>query len=101
MRTWQITQITGDPGLQDFGEIALRSPKGTGYIRVDWYTPDALPNWGDGRLTLLGTEGYIELRKYVDVGGCDGTDHLILVNGSQLRESRCVWRRPAIFRAPH
>ncbi len=73
----------GDPGLQDFGEIALRSDQGHGYIRVDWYTPDALPNWGDGRLTILGTEGYIELRKYVDVGGRDGTDHLVLVNGTR------------------
>lgn len=72
-----------DPGLEDFGEILLRSDKGSGYIRVDWYTPDALPNWGDGRLTILGTEGYIELRKYVDVGGRDGTDHLYLVNGSR------------------
>ncbi|WP_375229707.1 Gfo/Idh/MocA family protein [Roseobacter sp. S98] len=71
------------PGLQDFGEISLRSENGTGYIRVDWYTPDALPTWGDGRLTILGTEGYIELRKYVDVGGRDGTDHLILVNGEK------------------
>ena len=72
----------GDPGLQDFGEIALRSDKGHGYIRVDWYTPDALPTWGDGRLTILGTEGYIELRKYVDVGH-EGADHLILVNGDR------------------
>ncbi|MCB1833116.1 MAG: Gfo/Idh/MocA family oxidoreductase [Geminicoccaceae bacterium] len=71
------------PGLQDFGEILLRSDRGQGYIRVDWYTPDALPNWGDGRLTILGTEGYIELRKYVDVAGRDGTDHLFLVNGSR------------------
>jgi len=75
-----------DPGLQDFGEIALRAPEGHGYIRVDWYTPDALPTWGDGRLTILGTEGYIELRKYVDVGGADGTDHLILVNGSRCEK---------------
>ncbi|QBF34321.1 Gfo/Idh/MocA family protein [Thalassococcus sp. S3] len=72
-----------DPGLQDFGEIALRSPTGSGYIRVDWYTPDALPNWGDGRLTLLGTDGYIELRKYVDVAGRPGTDHLVLVNDTR------------------
>ncbi|WP_420013062.1 Gfo/Idh/MocA family protein [Tateyamaria sp.] len=72
-----------DPGLQDFGEIALRSDTASGYIRVDWYTPEALPNWGDGRLTLLGTDGYIELRKYVDVGGRAGTDHLVLVNGSR------------------
>lgn len=49
-----------DPGLQDFGEVVLRGDKGHGYIRVDWYTPDALPTWGDGRLTILGTEGYIE-----------------------------------------
>ena len=72
-----------DPGLQDFGELSLRSADASGYIRVDWYTPDALPNWGDGRLTLLGTDGYIELRKYVDVGGRDGTDSLVLVNGSR------------------
>lgn len=74
-----------DPGLQDFGEIALRSDKGHGYIRVDWYTPDALPTWGDGRLTILGTEGYIELRKYVDVGS-EGTDHVILVNGTRCEK---------------
>ena len=72
-----------DPGLQDFGEIALSAPEGRGYIRVDWFTPDALPTWGDGRLTILGTEGYIELRKYVDVGGRPGTDHLVLVNGDR------------------
>ena len=68
------------PEFQDFGEILIHGDKGQGYIRVDWYTPDALPNWGDGRLTILGTEGYIELRKYVDVAGRKGTDHLFLVN---------------------
>ena len=73
----------GDPGLEDFGEILLRSDKGQGYIRVDWYTPDALPTWGDGRLTILGTEGTIELRKYVDITGREGTDHVFLVNGER------------------
>ena len=73
----------GDPGLEDFGEIVLNGESGRGYVRVDWYTPDALPTWGDGRLTILGTEGYIELRKYVDVAGREGTDHLILVNGDR------------------
>ena len=79
------------PGLQDFGEIALRAidRDAHGYIRVDWFTPDALPNWGDGRLTILGTEGYIELRKYVDVGGPEGTDHLILVNGTRCERMQC------------
>ena len=79
-----------DPGLQDFGEIALRSEQGHGYVRVDWFTPDALPTWGDGRLTILGTEGYIELRKYVDVGGAEGTDHLILVNGDRCEKIACA-----------
>ncbi|WP_425041567.1 Gfo/Idh/MocA family protein [Primorskyibacter sp. S187A] len=72
-----------DPGLQDLGEIALRSDHASGYIRVDWYTPDALPNWGDGRLTLLGTKGFIELRKYVDLATGAGTDTLILSNGTR------------------
>jgi len=68
------------PGLQDFGELILRSETGHGYIRVDWYTPDGLPTWGDGRLTILGTKGYIELRKYVDIAGREGTNHLLIVN---------------------
>lgn len=69
------------PGLQDFGEVLLRSDLGQAYIRVDWYTPDGLPTWGDGRLTILGTQGYIELRKYVDIAGRPGKNHLFLVNG--------------------
>ena len=78
-----------DPGLQDFGELSLKSTSGHGYIRVDWYTPDALPTWGDGRLTILGTEGYIELRKYVDVARDDATDHLYLVNGERREHIDC------------
>lgn len=80
----------GDPGLQDFGEILLRSTDAQGYIRIDWYTPDALPNWGDGRFIILGTEGYIELRKYVDVSGRDGTDHLFLVNKTRNEYMHCA-----------
>lgn len=77
------------PGLQDFGEVALRNQNGHAYIRVDWYTPDALPNWGDGRLTILGTEGYIELRKYVDVAGAEGINHLFLVNKTRCEKIDC------------
>lgn len=80
----------GDPGLQDFGEILLRNQNAQGYIRIDWYTPDALPNWGDGRFIILGTEGYIELRKYVDVSGRDGTDHLFLVNKTRNEYISCA-----------
>lgn len=69
------------PAFQDFGEVLLRSDQATGYVRVDWFTADGLSTWGDGRLIILGTEGTIELRKYVDIAGRDGTDHVFLVNG--------------------
>lgn len=78
-----------DPGLQDFGQIVLQHGDCHGFIRVDWYTPDALPTWGDGRLTILGTEGTIELRKYVDIAGRPGTDHLFLVNGTKCEHMAC------------
>jgi predicted dehydrogenase len=73
------------PGLQDFGEILLRSDDAQGYIRVDWYTPKGLPTWGDGRLLVLGTEGYIEMRKYIDIEGRPGGNHLFLAdqNGTE------------------
>jgi len=73
------------PGFQDFGEILLRSDRAGGYIRVDWFTADGLPSWGDGRLTILGTEGTIELRKYVDIAGRPGTDHVFLVDKTGTR----------------
>lgn len=71
------------PELEDFGDAMLTGDNGTtNYFRVDWFTPDGLSTWGDGRTTILGTEGYIELRKYVNVGiENSGTDHLFLVNG--------------------
>ncbi|WP_221029506.1 Gfo/Idh/MocA family protein [Actomonas aquatica] len=57
------------PELDDFGEANLVGNNGaTNYVRVDWFTPDGLRTWGDGRMIILGTDGYIELRKYVDVG---------------------------------
>ncbi len=77
------------PELEDFGEMLLRGDQGTGYIRVDWYTPDGLPTWGDGRLTILGTEGYIELRKYVDLNGRPGGDHLFLIDKSGIQYMDC------------
>ncbi len=78
------------PGLEDFGEVLLRSGHATGYARVDWYTPDGLPTWGDGRLCILGTEGFIEIRKYVDLAGRDGTDHLFLVTRDATRYVGCA-----------
>jgi predicted dehydrogenase len=73
------------PEFEDFGDVVLRGNGGTGYARVDWYTPDGLPTWGDGRLVVLGTEGYLEVRKYVDVAGRPGGSHLFLVDGKGVR----------------
>ena len=77
------------PTLADFGDMNVRSPQGTGYIRIDWFTPEGLDTWGDGRLFLLGTEGYIECRKYIDIAGREGTDHLFLVNQKETKYYDC------------
>lgn len=73
------------PAFQDFGEILLRSEGANGYIRNDWFTPDGLSTWGDGRLFVLGTEGYIEARKYADIAGRPGTDHVFIVDRAGTR----------------
>jgi predicted dehydrogenase len=77
------------PGLEDFGDVSLRGDHGTGYIRVDWFTPDGLNTWGDARLTVLGTDGYIEIRKNVDIAGRPGTDHLFIVDQKGTRYLDC------------
>jgi predicted dehydrogenase len=70
------------PGLEDFGDCTLTGGNGAaGYFRVDWFTPDGLSSWGDGRTFLLGTDGYIELRKYVDITTGAGGDQVYLVDG--------------------
>jgi predicted dehydrogenase len=78
------------PKFEDFGDMTMVGNGGTGYVRVDWYTPDGLPTWGDGRLFVLGTEGYIELRKYVNVAsGLEGGNHLYIVDKKQARYIDC------------
>jgi predicted dehydrogenase len=77
------------PGFQDFGDMMLHGNGGAGYVRVDWFTPDGLGVWGDGRLFILGTEGYIELRKYIDVAGRPGGNHLFIVDKKQTRYIDC------------
>ena len=70
------------PELEDFGEASLQADNGaSNYFRVDWFTPDGLGTWGDGRTFILGTDGYLELRKYIDVGRATSPDHVYLVNG--------------------
>jgi len=77
------------PKFQDFGDMMLRGDKGFGYVRLDWFTPDGLGTWGDGRLFILGTNGYIEVRKYVDVARGKQGNNLFLVDKDQARSIDC------------
>jgi predicted dehydrogenase len=77
------------PGLEYFGDAMLRGDGGSGYLRVDWFTPDGLGTWGDGRLTVLGTDGFIEIRKNIDIGGRPGGSHLFLVDQKETRYVDC------------
>jgi predicted dehydrogenase len=73
------------PAFEDFGDVMWRGDKGTGYARVDWFTADGLGTWGDGRLTVLGTDGHIEVRSNVDIGGRGVGNHLFLVDRKETR----------------
>ncbi len=77
------------PQFQDFGDMVLRGNRGLGYVRLDWFTPDGLGTWGDGRLFILGTEGYIELRKYTNVTVSKQGNNLFIVDKNQSRYIDC------------
>jgi predicted dehydrogenase len=77
------------PRFQDFGDMVLRGDRGFGYVRLDWFTPDGLGTWGDGRLFILGTNGYIEIRKYTDVGVKRQGNNLFIVDNKQTRYIDC------------
>jgi predicted dehydrogenase len=68
------------PGLQDFGDVTLSGDGGRGYCRVDWFTPNGLAVYGDTRCMILGTDGYIDLRKNIDIDGKPGANHFLLVD---------------------
>lgn len=78
------------PGLQDSGDIHLATENVDGFIRVDWFTPEGLPSWGDGRLFITGTRGAIEIRKNVDIAGRDGGNHLFLTDRECVHYIDCA-----------
>ncbi len=79
------------PELEDFGEANLVADNGaTNYFRVDWYSPGGLRIWGDGRLFILGTAGYIDLRKCIDVATDNGADQLLLVTADGKQRIACA-----------
>ena len=70
--------------------MMLRGNNGFGYVRLDWFTPYGLGTWGDGRLFILGTEGYIEARKYTNVAVNKEGNHLFVVDQKQARYIDCI-----------
>jgi predicted dehydrogenase len=77
------------PRFKDFGDMVLRGNRGLGYVRLDWFTPDGLGTWGDGRLFILGTDGYIEVRKYTNVSVNKQGNNLFLVDSKEARYIDC------------
>ena len=75
--------------MHDLGTVTVRSPHAVGHIRVDWLTPKGLPTWGDVRLFITGTDGYIEVRKNVDISGREGESHLFLVDNEGTQYIDC------------
>ncbi|MGN0997656.1 MAG: Gfo/Idh/MocA family protein [Candidatus Ventricola sp.] len=69
------------PAFEDFGDATIQCDNGvTGYFRVDWFTPDGLGAWGDGRLLVIGTKGYLEIRKYIDIANSAEGDQVYYVD---------------------
>jgi predicted dehydrogenase len=77
------------PAFQDFGDVTVHGDAGTGYMRLDWFSPAGLPTWGDTRLTILGTDGYIEVRKNIDLAGRAGGNHLFVADAKGVRYVDC------------
>ena len=80
---------TEPAGFEDFAEFTVSTPATRLYARVDWFTPDGLPDWGDGRLFLTGTDGTLELRKNLDIEGRPGPDHMFVANRTGTRHVAC------------
>ncbi len=79
------------PDLEDFGEAVFRLSSGAScHSRVDWFTPDGLRTWGDGRMFAVGTQGYLEIRKYIDVATSTETDRIYLVDQQQEQRIDCL-----------
>ena len=79
------------PGLEDFGEASLTLDTGaSAFCRIDWFNPAASRSWGDGRTFILGENGYMELRKYIDVARPTGGNLIFLVNNDTETEINCT-----------
>ena len=71
------------PGIEDFGDATVVLGNGvTEYCRVDWFTPDGLGTWGDGRTFIVGTR---------EASSCASTSTW----AGSARATTCTWWTPA------
>src|ERR1700709_2011587 len=89
---------TSPAGFEDFAEVTLRGGTMTGTMRMDWFTPDGLPDWGDGRLFLVGTEGTLELRKNLDIAGRAGGNHMFVATRQRTYYQDCSSMQVTYYR---
>ena len=87
------------PSFQDWGEMILRNDVATATMQMHWFTPDGLADWGDGRSFIVGTAGYIELRKNLDLAGRPGGQHLFLVTNTKTEHIACEGQPVGTFSA--
>ena len=82
------------PELEDFGEASITTQNGVScYCRLDWFNPRGLRNWGDGRTFILGTEGTIEVRKYIELAAPEKvTDTIYLIDHQGEHRIPCEGR---------
>ncbi|MDY0288103.1 MAG: Gfo/Idh/MocA family oxidoreductase [Sphaerochaeta sp.] len=86
------------PDFNDWGECSLVADnKSTCYFRVDWFTPDGMGAWGDGRVFIVGTEGSIEIRKYLDVGLSSSSDNVYLIDGEGEHKFEATGKMGFVF----
>jgi len=87
------------PELEDFGEFSLLGirPESSAsaqnpsfYSRIDWFTPAGSPVWGDGRTFILGTQGSLEVRKYMDVARTAPASKVLYVSDEGMEDIDCL-----------
>ena len=89
------------PELEDFGEVLLRGNGGTGYIRVDWYTPEGPAACGaTGGSRSSAPTAISSCASTSTSAGRPGGDHLFLVDGKGTQHIDCSDRAVALRPAP-
>ena len=67
--------------FEDFGDATLTAENGiTGYVRIDWMSPKGIKTFGDERVLIIGSRGFIELRKNCNLGYPGTLNNVLVAN---------------------